>query len=140
MRGLAGKKFVEAFRVKADHHLLPDYQRGRRAALVGLHQLPDCVGIAADVALLELDTSRREVGLDGSAGWSAGLGEYDNGVFHSPLGFLDYQNRALNTQMYSMTVVMVAVFCSMAETEQYFSLERRTASSMPFFETWPLTL
>ena len=43
-------------------------------------------------------------------------------------------------QEYSMTVVMVAVFFSMAETEQYFSSESRTASSTAFFDTWPPTL
>ena len=38
------------------------------------------------------------------------------------------------------TVVIFAVFWSMAETEQYFSSESRTASSTAFFDTWPPTV
>ena len=37
----------------------------------------------------------------------------------------------------SIVYVIFAVFSSMAETEQYFSFDNRTASSMLFFDTWP---
>jgi len=40
---------------------------------------------------------------------------------------------------YSIAVVIRAVFLSMAETEQYFSSESRTASSMALCSTGPLT-
>ena len=141
MAPLAGKKIVEALRVKADHHLLPDHQCWSGAALVSFNQFADGVGVAADVAFFKFDTSRREVGLHRAARRSAGLREYQDGTFHSRVEnvFKDYQNSTFPCQMYSMTVVILAVFCSMADTEQYFSLDNRTASSMPFLETWPPT-
>ena len=40
---------------------------------------------------------------------------------------------------YSISAVILAVFSSMAETEQYFSFDRRTASSMAFRATLPPT-
>ena len=40
---------------------------------------------------------------------------------------------------YSISKCILAVFCSMAETEQYFSFESRTASSTAFFCTLPPT-
>jgi hypothetical protein len=39
----------------------------------------------------------------------------------------------------SISEVILAVFCNMAETEQYFSLDSRTASSTALRETWPVT-
>ena len=40
---------------------------------------------------------------------------------------------------YSIAAVIFALFSSMAETEQYFSFDSFTASSIAFFETLPLT-
>ena len=42
--------------------------------------------------------------------------------------------------MYSISVVIAAVFCSICDTEQYFSFESFTASSIAFFETGPPTV
>jgi len=41
--------------------------------------------------------------------------------------------------VYSISNLIFAVFSSIAETEQYFSFERRTASSMALWETLPPT-
>ena len=40
---------------------------------------------------------------------------------------------------YSIVTVIFAVFSSIADTEQYFSFESLTASSIDFFETLPFT-
>lgn len=54
------------------------------------------------------------------------------GAVPGPVFFLgDYSD--------SISLVICAVFCSMAETEQYFSLDSRTASSTALRETVPPT-
>lgn len=42
--------------------------------------------------------------------------------------------------LYSIWLLMVAVFCNICETEQYFSFDRRTASSIAFDDTLPVTV
>lgn len=41
---------------------------------------------------------------------------------------------------YSITEVICAVFCTICDTEQYFDSESRTASSIAFLGTFPLTV
>ena len=50
------------------------------------------------------------------------------------------RQRTIYDSISSISVVIFAVFCSIAETEQYFSSDRRTASSTDFRETLPPTL
>ena len=47
--------------------------------------------------------------------------------------------RSVYPSRYSMAVVIFAVFSSSAETEQYFSFDKRTASSTALGETFPPT-
>ena len=62
------------FGVKADDDLVADHDGGRGAAVVFSHQLLHVLWVAADVAVLVLDSSLREVGLQRPARRSAGLG------------------------------------------------------------------
>jgi hypothetical protein len=54
----------------------------------------------------------------------------------APVRFL---GRSVQVSKYSMAVVIFAVFSTIAETEQYFSCDRRTASSTALGETFPPT-
>ena len=45
----------------------------------------------------------------------------------------------LTHSAYSIVAVIFALFSSMAETEQYFSFESFTASSIAFLDTFPFT-
>ena len=73
--GLTGEEFVKSLGIEADHHLIAHHQGGGGAALVLVHKFVDRPRVAADVALLELDPSLREVGFRRIARRSAGLGE-----------------------------------------------------------------
>jgi hypothetical protein len=106
-------------------------------ALVLLHQVPHRGCIACNVPLFKPDSSRREKCRNHVAGWSAGLSKdhyfrLSHELFDSGL----LGNGALS-QSYSIVDVISAVFSSIAETEQYFSWERRTASSIAFLDTFP---
>jgi|HubBroStandDraft_6_1064221.scaffolds.fasta_scaffold00018_47 hypothetical protein len=65
-------------------------------------------------------------------------GEENKRFFNRQLEFdtCRFQLR-VSASRYSIAVVIFAVFSSMAETEQYFSLERRTASSTALRDTLP---
>src|SRR5580704_9398434 len=57
----------------------------------------------------------------------------------SRLGFRRGGCGLAHQSSYTISKVILALFSSMAETEQYFSLESRTASSTAFCETLPPT-
>jgi hypothetical protein len=61
-----------------------DDDGGSNAAAVGPDQFEDGALVAADVAIDEIDTSAREVGLKGAARRSAGLGE-NNHLLHTEI-------------------------------------------------------
>ena len=107
--------------------------------MVGAHQFAHRFVIAGQVMVNVVDTSLREVGLQRVARRSAGLAvNHDSLVGHAAPK--TSRGPALAQSMYSISLVILAVFCSMAETEQYLSLDRRTASSTAFFVTLPLTV
>lgn len=135
------QKFVQAFGIEADHHFFPDDEGGGRTALVAVNQFLDGGGIGAHVAVFKIDTSLREVGLDGPARRSAGLGKHNDFRWHGHLKGSDSHIAVLRfyPTSNSISAVIFAVACSIAETEQYFSLERRTASSTALRETGPPT-
>ncbi len=76
-------QLVQPFRIETDHHFLADDQRRRRAALAFVNQIVHCLRIHGNVAVYEIDTSRREVGLGRAARRSTGLGEDDDSFRHA---------------------------------------------------------
>ena len=64
---------------------------------------------------------------------------YGVGCILSPLCGCCEDAFATYYSAYSIVALIFALFSSMAETEQYFSFESLTASSIAFFETLPLT-
>lgn len=133
------EELVKTFAIEADDHRFADDDGRRAAAVVRAHQLAHRFRVAADVTVAVLNASLREVGLQRVARRSAGLGVgHDSLVGHAAPKTSRGLPRAQSA--YSISLVIFAVFCSMAETEQYFSFERRTASSTAFFATLPLTV
>ena len=86
------------------------------------------------ISVLENDPSDREIGVDGRGQRSTRLAEDNLFLFRS------MSQSALHSSKYSIAIVIFAVFCSMAETEQYLSFESRTASSTALCDTLPATL
>ncbi len=113
--------------------------------MVCTHKLTDRCGVGANVAYFKRNTSLREVSLYPGAGWSAILAVYHNFFLgHAHLNTkiifaaariqklgptLTYKS---DVHTYSISNSILAVFCSICETEQYFSSESRTASSIAF--------
>jgi len=65
---------------------------------------------------------------------------YGVGCVLSPLrGLAKDTSRRIIHSIYSIVAVIFAVFSSIADTEQYFSLESLTASSIAFCDILPLT-
>jgi len=117
--------------VKSDHHFVADHQRGCRAALVFVHKIFDRLRVAADVTFFEIDSFLRKVAFGPCARWSARLRKQNYGLCHSLVGSA---NPLLGAVSYSITIskLISAVFFSIASTEQYFSIDSRTASSTDF--------
>jgi hypothetical protein len=150
----SSQQLIEPIWIESDHNLFAgwraNHERGGGAAFVFLGQVADRGGIVGNVALFEHDSSLREERRYDMAGRSAGLCEdYDfrltrvsflhDSFFHEQLDALKL-NIGAGFYSYSIANVIAAVFSSMADTEQYFSFERRTASSIAFFVTLPRTL
>lgn len=106
---------LEALLVEADHDFVVNNDRGCGATLVLAHQVIHCVGVAGHIAFFEWDSSLREEGRGDVAGRSTGLSE-DNDVVHGHFRYslTDAELAPRN----SISLVIFAVFCSMAETEQ----------------------
>jgi hypothetical protein len=135
---LTGKELVQAFWIESDHYFVINDESGGGATLVFINQVLQRALINADIPFFELDAPPREKGLYRITRRTAGLSkQYYLG--HKQLRTESLTKGRRKFQTYSITNVTFAVFCSMAETEQYFSLESRTASSMAFFDTAPPT-
>jgi hypothetical protein len=83
LRGGA-EEFVDAIGVESDDDLIANDDGGSHTAVVGTDQFEYGTLVAADVAVFEIDTSAREVGLKGAARRSAGLGE-NNHLLHTEI-------------------------------------------------------
>ena len=70
---LLGKHLVQALRIKPDHYLVTDDNRGGGTAVVGAYQLKYRLLVRTNVFYLELNTFLRKVGLSPFTGRSAGL-------------------------------------------------------------------
>jgi len=80
---LVAHQLIEAVRIEADHHLFSDDQGRSGATVVGVDQLLYRLRVRGNIAIYELDTSRREVGLGCAARGSTGLGEQDDAFGHA---------------------------------------------------------
>jgi hypothetical protein len=130
---------VQPLRIEAYDHFFPNYGGWGGTAAIFINQVTNGRRVKLDVALLVFDTPSREVGLKPFAGRSARLGEDDNLLFHCCVRRTSVHKRRIYFSLYSMWNVIFAVFCNMAATEQYFSSESRTASSIALCETFPPT-
>ena len=106
-----------------------NHQRWGSVALVGIEQFGAGGGVQTHFPFFKDDFFRFEKNLHDLAGETAGLGEEQDSKRHTSLQFY--------ASAYSITVVIFAVLSSMAETEQYFSFERWTASSTALRDTLP---
>ena len=88
--------------------------------------------VGADVTFFEDDLLGLEKTFHQLAGEAAGLGEEHDAGSHDCLCL-----PARYSLSCTISNVIFAVFSSMAETEQYFSFESRTASSTALRETLP---
>jgi hypothetical protein len=68
-------QFLQALRIKADHHFFAHNYRRRRAAFISAHHLADSTHVAAHIAQLERYASLREVGFRPIARRSTRLAE-----------------------------------------------------------------
>jgi hypothetical protein len=136
---LLGKNLVQTLPIETHYHFLIHDDGGRGAAAIFINQILHGCRIAADIPIFVLYASRREVGPDGVARRSAGLGKD-----HDLLGHRSLDTTSINEpryfSTYSIATDIFAVFCSIAATEQYFSSESRTASSTALRETAPPTV
>ena len=98
--------------------------------MVGFEQF-EASGRIAHVTLFEEQFFRFQENSHHFAIEAAGLGEEED--------FPGHQFDPFYASKYSISAVIFAVFSSMAETEQYFSFERRTASSTALRDTLPPT-
>src|SRR6185369_2418208 len=149
---LFGEELFNAVWVKADHDLGADDGCRRDTALVLPDELEDRFLISADIFFGELNSSSLEDRLNSETWRSTRLAEEYHllrfghgssmtcsrqakllGWIHQPGPRMDY----FGSSTYSISEVILAVFWSMPETEQYFSSERPTASSMALRETLP---
>ena len=128
------KELIETLGVESYHHLVSDDDGGCGTAAILVDQVLHRILVTADIAIFIRDSSLREVGPDCVARWSAGLGEKDN-LCVGHRGMCQHNNYSA----YSIARLIFAVFCSMAETEQYFSSDSRTASSTALWDTLPPT-
>jgi hypothetical protein len=102
-------------------------------------------GVGTDVPLLKNDFARLEIDLHQLTGEATGLGVDENSRGHAlhylkvRLSDKNFETTADYASRYSMWAVIFAVFSSMADTEQYFSFESRTASSTDLWDTLPPT-
>ncbi len=146
------KHLVQPVRIKTDHDLLTDNNGWGGAAVVLPDQFKDRRLVHAYVFHFKLNTSRREVGLGHVARRSPRLAE-DHYFFllhqKAPNCYLilvcslQLQFVALyfvSTPLKRTSVEIWAVVFSIAETEQYFSSDNRTASSTALRETVPETV
>ena len=149
---------VETLGVESHHHLVSDHDGWGGTAAIFINQFLHRGLITADIAVFVRDSSLREVGLYCLARWSAGLGEDDDFLFEHRFeirAIYDLQGTIADVQLpisnlfddkmllvtprnriqppyfpaYSISKLILTVCRSIAETEQYFSSESRTASS-----------
>ena len=137
--GLLSKYLFEPSWVESDHHLVANDNGRGRAALVFSYQLAHGTLVSAYVANFKIDSSRREEGRGSLARRSSRLRENNNALGGHISARLTDSAYDADTLTNSTSKLMAAVFCSMAETEQYLSLERCTASSTALRETLPPT-
>ena len=144
---LPAQQLIKAIRIEPDHDFIPNQKSGSGMALILLHQILYRRWIKRHIPLLEHDPSLREEVHNHMAGRSAGLGEnhdlrlrwFSIDLFHVNLTPL-FKGSAVLSYSYSISNVILAVFSNIADTEQYLSFERFTASSIDFLATFPRTL
>ena len=133
---------IQPIRIEADNHFFPNHRSWGGTAAIFINQVTHGRGMELDVPLLVVDTPSREVGLKPFAGRSAGLREDDDLFAHPRVRrILAHKGSTISHgfSLYSISKVILAVFPTMAATEQYFSSESRTASSIALCETFPPT-
>ena len=134
---LVGEEFFESVGIKSDHHFFADHQRRCGAALVFVDEVLNSLRILADIAFFVWNAFLRKVALGPRTRWSARLRENNYGFCHVLL-----EARIPSAEVfYSITIskLISAVFFNIPSTEQYFSIESRTASSTDFWFTGPAT-
>ena len=72
------KELVDALWAEPNDNLVADHQGWSCVTPIFINQIVDRLGVRSHIALLEFDTSTREVGLNRVARWSAGLRENDD--------------------------------------------------------------
>jgi hypothetical protein len=92
---LFGHELFEAVGVKSDHHFFADHQGRRRAALVFVNEIVDCLRISADITFFVGNPFLRKVALGPIAGWSARLRKEDYGFSHACLESSTHSNGTL---------------------------------------------
>jgi hypothetical protein len=137
---LLAEDCVEPLRIEPNHYFLADHQSRRGMAAVFLRQVFDRVQIRRDVPRHERHPALRQKQLHDVAGRTIRV-ERTAPLSFSSCGLISsgWRKHQTNRQNSSISTVIVAVFSSIADTEQYFSLESRTASSTAFRDTLPPT-
>ena len=133
---LDSQHFIETRWIESDHDLIAHDDGRRGSALVFAGQFPDCLTVLGNIFFDERYTPLREVRLGPGAGRSTRLHEYNDRLF----GHGGSRDKDVRIQAYSISDLMETDFCNIWDTEQYFSLDSRTASSIAFRSTSPPTV
>ena len=94
---LASKQLVEALWIEANDHIVSNYDRGSRTAVILLNEFTDSAEIVAHILVFELDPSLREVGFCRIARRSSRLAEEDHAfAVHTAMRLSDQWKGGIN--------------------------------------------